>query len=485
MDVFVHNTMTNRKELFKPVKPDKVTMYTCGPTVYNYIHLGNARALVLPDIMKRFFRFLGYKVTHVQNITDVDDKIIDKANKEGVDFKQIAQRYTEAYFEDIQALGCQLPDVSPKASEHIDGMIQLVSELLEQGYAYQANGDVWFSVDSFSKYGQLSGQNLSSLQAGARVNVEDAKRNPFDFVLWKGAKPNEPYWESPWGKGRPGWHIECSVMSAQYLGQPFDIHTGGIDLIFPHHENELAQSEAGKGQPLANYWLHNGYINVNGQKMAKSTGNFLNLRDLFRRYEAPVVRLFLISKAYRSPIEFSEEIMESTQKGYLRLVQAMEELTESTPDGKRLIESDPSWEEDITNIYQETEQIRLEFLEGMADDFNTSIAVAGLFDLARLINRDLSGVKEKAPELIAHVLFVYRELLNLLGIEIKPRMSGYESKDLADSLMQLIIRLRTEARKRKDYSQADAIRDHLAELGIHLEDGPEGTRWKMNPKRVE
>ena len=379
MSLRLYNTLTRQQEAFEPLDGKTVRMYSCGPTVYDYIHLGNARAFVVPDVLKRYLKASGYDVIHVQNITDIEDKIIGRAQEEGVSFRVIVDRYAQAYFEDLEALGCQKPDHNPKASEHIDDMIALIERLIERDLAYVSGGDVFFAVHKFPNYGRLSRQSLDDLIAGARVEVGEEKRHPADFALWKAAKEGEPYWESPWGRGRPGWHIECSAMSMHYLGQPFDIHTGGADLVFPHHENEIAQSEGATGKPFARFWIHNGYINVDGEKMAKSRGNFFTLRDILKSYPAPVVRLFLLSKHYRSPIEFNQEVMESTQRGYERLTEAVAALRRRVA-GEYVTEDRPETDDEAAaEVYAFVDRQREQFHQGMDDDLNTPVALAALY----------------------------------------------------------------------------------------------------------
>jgi cysteinyl-tRNA synthetase len=482
----LYNTMSGRKEPFEPYEPGHVRMYTCGPTVYDYIHLGNARAFVVPDVIKRYLQWRGYKVTHVQNITDIEDKIIAKAAEEGVPFQVIVDRYTEAYLEDIERLGCQTPTVMPKASEHIPGIIDMIERLIERGHAYAVGANVYFAVESHSDYGALSGQSLDALVAGARVEVDEEKRHPADFALWKAAKPGEPAWDSPWGPGRPGWHIECSVMSTHYLGQPFDIHTGGADLVFPHHENEIAQSEAATGKKFVRYWVHNGYINVDGEKMAKSAGNFFTVRELFKKYSPQVVRLFLVSKHYRSPIEFNEEVMEATERGYNRLVDAAELLRELVPEEYVGELKEPVADEEASRLVQASQDAVDEFVRGMDDDINTAVALAAIYDLTRQVNaaahRAQAGASQDMLRALGHALHTLEALTGVLGLELARHAPAAEqpAMELVRGLVQLAVDLRSEARRERRFDTADAIRDRLAELGIMLEDTPQGTRWKLS-----
>ncbi|MGM0501921.1 MAG: cysteine--tRNA ligase, partial [Bacillota bacterium] len=381
MTLKVYNTLINSKEEFEAIEEGKVKMYSCGPTVYDYFHIGNARAFIVPDIIKRYLEYQGYEVLHVLNFTDIDDKMINRAEEEGVTVTELAQKFIKAYFEDTDALNIKRADVYPKATEHIDEMIDVVDDLVEQGYAYEKDGDVYFKVAEFDSYGKLSNRNLEDLQAGSRVDVNQQKENPLDFTLWKESKAGEPEWDSPWGQGRPGWHIECSAMSTKYLGEEFDIHTGGVDLTFPHHENEIAQSEARCNHEVVNYWIHNGYINIEGEKMSKSLGNFFTTRDILDKYKAEIVRFFLISKHYRSPINFSEENMKEAAKSLARLENAVDRvnhlLNQEVQDGTLTGEQ----------LFELCEMKKEEFIAAMDDDFNTSLAIAALHELATAVNK--------------------------------------------------------------------------------------------------
>lgn len=487
MALHLFNTLTGKKERFEPYSEGHVRMYTCGPTVYDYIHLGNARAFVVPDVIRRYLEWRGYRVTHVQNITDIEDKIIAKAMQESVDYKVIVERYTRAYLNDIERLGCQSPTENPKASEHIDGMIEMIETLIDKGHAYAVGANVFFAVTSLPEYGSLSGQSLDSLMAGARVGIDEGKRHPADFALWKEAKPGEPAWDSPWGAGRPGWHIECSVMSSTYLGQPFDIHTGGADLIFPHHENEIAQSEAATGEKFVRYWVHNGYINVDGEKMAKSKGNFFTLQEILKEYSAQVVRLFLVSKQYRSPIEFNDEVMAATERGFQRLWDAVTLLRNVVPS-EYVLEEIPTALEDQDGqaLLKAVEAAVAEFKRGMDDDFNTAIALAAIYDLTRQTNAAGHRAQSSEPaadllRALGYALHTISTLSGILGIDLThwEGVSAAASSKITDGLMDLVMELRNEARQEKAYDRADRIRDRLTELGIILEDGPQGTRWKL------
>lgn len=457
----IYNSMTRQKEEFTPVNPGKVNLYACGPTVYNYFHIGNARPFLFFDVVRRYFKFLGYEVTYAQNITDIDDKIIDQAIKENTSFEDIAGRYTQAFFEDLKALNINYADFNPKATEFIPEMISIISELIEKGKAYESNGDVYFSVESTPSYGKLSGKNLEDLKAGARVEANTQKKNPADFTLWKKAKPGEPKWESPWGDGRPGWHTECVVMSKKLLGETFDIHGGGVDLVFPHHENEIAQAEAISGKPLANYWMHNGFLNIEGNKMSKSLNNFFTARDIMKKYDPEVIRFFFLSKHYRSPIDFNEEIIIESKSALSRFYSSFKHI-------------------DILNISAEMidhvlcEEAVNTFKEAMNDDFNTAKAMAVLFDLTREIWNDQNSLVKKQT-----AAFVLKQLGQVLGFfsNLEERLSNNVDQ-IAEQLINLLIDYRIQAKKDKNYTLSDKIRNDLNELGIELQDTPNGTVWK-------
>ncbi|MEE0229169.1 MAG: cysteine--tRNA ligase [Peptococcaceae bacterium] len=466
----IYNTLVKKKMPFVPLEEGKVKMYVCGPTTYNYIHLGNARPIVVFDTVRRYFTYLGYDVTFVSNFTDVDDKIIKRANEEGQDPVKLAAYYIDAYFEDTKALNVMPADVHPKVSEHIPQIIDFVQGLIDKGYAYALdNGDVYYSVRKFADYGQLSGRDINDLLSGARVEVDEKKKDPLDFALWKSAKPGEPYWESPWGKGRPGWHIECSAMSAQYLGDTFDIHGGGQDLIFPHHENEIAQSCALHDAPMARYWMHNGFITINQEKMSKSKGNFFMLRDILERFDPQVVRFYLLSVQYRSPLDFDDEKIEVAGRGLERLKNASEAVA------KAMKLAGAHEDDDAAELRAKAEKAEADFRAAMNDDFNTALAIAALFELAKDINIYLKKDQfdAKTLEMAQKVL---TDLANVLGIELEASTGADD--DLADKLMDLIIAIRKDARANKDFQTADRIRDGLAEIGVILEDSKAGTTWK-------
>jgi cysteinyl-tRNA synthetase len=485
MAIRIYNTMTQQKEVFEPLNPGKVGIYSCGPTVYDYFHLGNARAFVVPDIIKRYLEYRGYQVTLVQNITDIDDKIIKRAADEGVPTDVIVDTYTEAFFEDREKLGVMKADVHPRATQHISQIIKLIEVLKKKDIAYEVDGDVYYDVSKFPSYGKLSGQNLEELEAGARVDVDAKKRNPMDFALWKKAKPGEPKWSSPWGEGRPGWHIECSAMSMTYLGDTFDIHTGGQDLIFPHHENEIAQSEAATEAPFVKYWVHNGHINVDGEKMSKSLGNFFTLREILEKYPADAIRFFLISSHYRSPINFSDVELAQAARGLERLKNTARNVMDILGNRQASGEIDQhNLDEFQLKIYEGLRDSKERFISGMDDDFNTAIAISALHDLARDMNVFMNAagfVKSTLNmSLLALALDDFVRMAEVLGIELLGTSQETQDLKLVDSLMALLLEVRDDARKRRDWETADKIRDQLKELNILVEDTPQGGRWRMS-----
>ncbi|MCR4443091.1 MAG: cysteine--tRNA ligase [Peptococcaceae bacterium] len=472
----VFNTLTGKKEAFIPLEPGKVRIYVCGPTTYNLIHLGNARPLVVFDTVRRYLEHLGYQVTYVQNFTDVDDKIIKRAREENVPPSELAERYVREYYKDSDALMVKRATVHPRVSEHMDDIIKFIEGLFQKGYAYEIDGDVYFAVTRFKEYGKLSSRTLDELMAGARVEVDERKAHPADFALWKKSRPGEPWWESPWGPGRPGWHIECSAMSHKYLGNSFDIHAGGCDLIFPHHENEIAQSEALHGVPMAKYWLHNGFITVNEEKMSKSLGNFFLLRDILDLYAPGAVRFYLLSTHYRSPLDFDDEKLETAKKGWDRLRNAYRLCREAVGDV-----SSPEKQAGLVfpgQLPKEVEAARRQFYEAMNDDFNTALAIAALFDLARTLNTAAAqGIASPGVlEVLEYGQETFVELSGVLGIRLDD--SGKHEPALVGQLVDLIIALRQEARAKKDYQTSDKIRENLKQLGIVLEDTPQGVRWR-------
>ncbi|MBQ3077016.1 MAG: cysteine--tRNA ligase [Clostridia bacterium] len=460
----LYNDLTRRKEEFVPIKEGEATIYACGPTVYNFFHIGNARPFIVFDCLRRYLTYRGYKVKFVQNFTDVDDKIIKKANEEGTTSEEVAQRYIDEYFVDAGGLGVLPADVHPKATETMPEIIEIVKTLVDKGYAYESNGDVYYRTLKFKDYGKLSHQPLDELQAGARIDVSEQKEDPLDFALWKASKPGEPAWDSPWGPGRPGWHIECSAMANKHLGQTIDIHCGGQDLIFPHHENEIAQSEAANGCTFANYWVHNGYINVDNQKMSKSLGNFFTVREVAAKYDYEVIRFFMLSAHYRSQINYSTETLDQAKAGLERLYNCKNNL---------LFLKDKAAEGALTEaeaaIVEKFAAHKESFLEAMDDDMNTADAISAIFELVRDINTGAAGSPTRA--FVEAALAIFEELCGVLGL-----CSGKE--EALDDEIETMIEQRQQARKAKDFKTADAIRDKLHEMGIVLEDTPQGVKWK-------
>ena len=455
----IYNTLTRKKDEFVTINEGEARIYACGPTVYNYIHIGNARPLCIFDVLRRYLEWRGLKVNFVQNFTDIDDKVIRRANEEGVDFSEIAERYIAEFRTDAKGLGVREATVHPRATENIDAIIAIIEKLEKKGYAYTSGGDVYFRARKFNGYGKLSHQPLDDLEAGARIDVSEIKEDPMDFCLWKGAKPGEPYWESPWGNGRPGWHIECSAMAGRYLGDTIDIHCGGQDLIFPHHENEIAQSECANGCDFSHYWMHNGYINVDNKKMSKSLNNFFTVREVAEKYGYEPIRYFLISSQYRSPINYSVEIIEQAKAALERLYTCRknaEFAIANAPDGGEI----PDFLEEKKNA----------FIEAMDDDLNTADAIGVLFTLAKEINI-LSSDAATGKQTLTAAIGLFNELADVLGLL-------YNGND--DSLsceVEELIAERTAARKARDFAKADAIRDKLNEMGIILEDTPQGVKW--------
>lgn len=461
----LYNTLTKKKEEFIPLHPGEVRMYNCGPTVYDYFHIGNARNFIVFDCLRRYFEYKGYKVTFVQNFTDIDDKMIKRANEEDTSVAVLSERYIGAYEEDAKTLGITPATHHPRATEHMDDIIAFVKELEDRGYAYAVAGDVYFDTSKFAGYGALSGQDLSQLESGARVEVDARKRSPMDFALWKSQKPGEPAWESPWGLGRPGWHIECSVMATHYLGDTIDIHSGGEDLIFPHHENEKAQSEALTGKPFARYWLHNGFLNIEKQKMSKSLGNFFTVRDIEKEFEPEAIRLFMLSAHYRNPLNFSRELMEAAKNALMRLRNfktMLDHMDEAVPD-TRPDAGESAWTQGLSKY-------RTDFEAAMEDDINTADALAAVYELVRDANTYLqSGTRTK--QTVKAVGDLFDSLSDVLGIAVR-ESGGLESE------IEELIEKRQQARAEKNWAEADRIRDDLKERGIVLEDTPQGVRWK-------
>ncbi len=461
----LYNTLTREKEDFIPLEKDKIKMYTCGPTVYNYIHVGNARPMVVFDTLRRFFTYIGYDVKYIVNFTDIDDKIINRANEENVSIDEITDKYIKAFLEDAEGLNLDEENtVHPRATEYIKHMIEFIGELIEKDAAYNVDGNVYFDISKASYYGKLSKKNIDDLISGSRVMISEEKKNPMDFALWKKAKEGEPYWDSPWGKGRPGWHIECSVMSRALLGDTIDIHAGGEDLQFPHHENEIAQSETLTGKPFANYWMHNGMLNIDNEKMSKSKGNFLLVREIKEEYDLEVLRFFLLSSHYRSPINFNREVMDQTKNSLERLYNAkknLEYLIENSHTDKMT--------EEEKSLRDEVEGFRVQFVKSMKDDLNTADGITAMFELVKFANLNLNDNSSK--EIVEMTYDLLNELGNVLGILKK-------ENELLDEDIQSLIDKRIQARKDKDYKLSDDIRDELKAKGIVLEDTQEGVKWK-------
>ncbi len=476
MALKVYNTISGRKEDFTPVKEGEVKLYVCGVTVYDHCHIGHARSAIVFDTVYRYLRSKGFGTTYVRNFTDIDDKIIKRSHAENIPWQEVGETYIRSFYEDMDALGVLRPEHEPRATEHIGDMIALVETLINKGHAYTVDGDVYFSVDSYRNYGQLSKRPLEDMIAGARVEVDEKKRNPLDFVLWKASKEGEPSWDAPFGVGRPGWHIECSAMSTLYLGNPFDIHGGGKDLVFPHHENEKAQTEAATGEKFVNYWVHNGFVNIDREKMSKSIGNTLLIKDFLKEYHPEVLRLFYLSNHYRSPVDYNGQSIDDANTALHRLYYTRERALEAQK-GKTF----------AARPYPEADEIAARFTEAMDDDFNTALALSHVFELSREINRMVDEKDESAVALIASAEAVYESLagtLGLLGDDLASLESREKTRHLARmgldvSFVEDAINDRVEARKSKDFRKADEIRDMLADKGITLLDTPKGTQWRI------
>ena len=479
MTLRVFNTLGGKKERFEPLEPGRVRMYVCGPTVYDGCHIGHARSVVVFDVIARYLKAKGFEVTYVRNFTDVDDKIIDKANQLGIDSMVVAEKYIKEFYTDMDALNVERATIEPKATEHINQIVAFVEKLIEKGFAYRINGDVYYSVEKFNEYGKLSGRKLEDMEAGARVDIDERKQNPFDFVLWKSAKPGEPAWESPWGMGRPGWHIECSAMSNEYLGETFDIHGGGKDLCFPHHENEIAQSESVSGKLFVKYWIHNGFVNINQEKMSKSLGNFLMIKDVLKIYHPETVRLFLLSNHYRSPIDFTDKALDEAKTGLDKIYAFLERIEKEIgvpPDQN--IEPGDCWHR---------------FSEAMDDDFNSARGIGILFDTVRNMNRLLDQEKNNdvSPEIKKAAQSDYADILRIgsvLGILMdspkiyfqRKQTQALEQQSMDPEVIDQMIAERNQARKAKNWAKADQIRNQLADMNIILEDRADGTIWKIS-----
>ncbi|MCE5201170.1 MAG: cysteine--tRNA ligase [Synergistaceae bacterium] len=471
MALVVYNDLTRKKEAFDTVEKGKVRFYVCGPTVYDYFHIGNARPFVLFDVFRRYLESCGYEVKYVQNFTDIDDKMIKRANEMGITVSELAEKFIAAYYEDADALGIKRATVNPRATHEIDEIIKIVGILVEKGHAYEVDGDVYFDVESFPDYGKLSKQSVDELQSGARIEVDERKKNPLDFALWKACKPGEPFWESPWGRGRPGWHIECSAMSTKYLGDTIDIHGGGSDLIFPHHENEIAQSECAFGCQFVKYWLHNAYLMIDREKMSKSLGNFKTVRDIRKMFNPLVLRYFLISAHYRSPINFSKEGLDQAQS-------ALERLSNSCSDLKFALANRKHGEKD-EELTAAVKKASDGFKEAMDDDFNTAGALGSVFDAVRAVNVHLTEHDDADMSGLRAALGFLNMADNILGF-----FPAEEKNSMEESEIEVLILERNEARKAKNFARSDEIRDQLASRGIIIEDTPQGTRWKKQLQSV-
>ncbi|MGL4763143.1 MAG: cysteine--tRNA ligase [Sarcina sp.] len=461
----VYNTLTNKKEEFKTIIPGEVNMYVCGPTVYNFFHIGNGRTFIVFDTIRRYFEYRGYKVNFVQNFTDIDDKMINKANEEGCTVKELGDKYIKEYYQDADGLNIERATTNPRATEFIVEIVDFIKGLVDKGYAYAVDGDVYFKTKSFKGYGKLSGQDIDQLQSGARINIDERKQDPLDFALWKSKKEGEPAWESPWGEGRPGWHIECSCMAKKLLGETIDIHAGGSDLAFPHHENEVAQSEALTGKPFANYWLHSAFVNVNNQKMSKSLNNFKTARETLSEYNADIIRFLMLSAHYRQQLNFSADLLESAKASVERLYNGVSKLESIIDDSKK------EAMDDTEKAYlQGLDKYRQKYIQKMDDDFNTADAITAIFDLVKDINTNMSV--ESSKELAEAALLIVRELGAPLGILQE------STKVSLDDEIDALVQERQEARKNRDFARSDEIRDELKARGIVLEDTPQGVKWK-------
>lgn len=480
-----YNTMSNKIEEFETIEKGKVKMYVCGPTVYNYIHLGNARPIIVFDTLARYFKYRGYDVTYIQNFTDVDDKIIKRANEEGISVKEVTEKYIKGFFEDIEPLNISDDIVRPKVTENMPEIIEIIKKLIDEGFAYEKDGNVFFEVKKFEEYGNLSNQKIDELEIGARVDIMEEKNNPLDFSLWKRKKEGEPYWESPWGQGRPGWHIECSAMAKKYLGDTFDIHGGGQDLVFPHHENEIAQSRCAYHGNFANYWLHNGFIQVNGDKMSKSLGNFFLLREILGKFPGNVVRLFILGTHYRKPINFSMDNMEDSRKTLKNIITSMNNFSEiigkfSDKGSYEGEVSDNIVNNSINEFKEKVNELDKKFMEAMDEDMNTPQALAVIFDQIKETKKFSVNVSsgEEAEALNYSYNSLGKKLKEVLGIELvlEEENKNFKNNDkLTGNLIELLIKLRADARKEKNFKLSDEIRDNLKELGIEIQDNKDGT----------
>ncbi|MFZ3209829.1 MAG: cysteine--tRNA ligase [Geobacteraceae bacterium] len=484
----IYNTLSGGKDEFVPLTPGKVGMYVCGVTVYDHCHIGHARANVVFDVIYRYLMACGYEVTYVRNYTDIDDKIINRANREGISCQDISERFIAEFDHDMAQLRIAIPTCRPKATEHIGEIVRLIENLIRKGCAYQSEGDVYFSVERFDPYLKLSKRNLDEMQAGARIEVGQRKRHPMDFALWKASKPGEPFWESPWGMGRPGWHVECSAMSMKYLGESFDIHGGGKDLIFPHHENEIAQSEASTGKPFVKYWLHNGFVNINAEKMSKSLGNFFTIKEVLEKYDSEVLRFFLLSAHYRSPLDFSDQSMTEAEAGLERIYKSLAGIDELMAEASPT-EAPAETSETLQELAEKTGSFRQRFREAMDDDFNTALALGNVFDLVRSANRLLAdkSANSAACALLGEVKAIFAEIGGILGIFTSEpsaylsRIRGRKAEGLQIMVEEIerLIEERAAARKAREFKRSDDIRNFLLDRNVMLFDGPQGTTWKV------
>ncbi|MDV3103432.1 cysteine--tRNA ligase [Thermococcus waiotapuensis] len=472
MAIKIYNTQTRQKEEFRPLREGEVRMYVCGPTVYDYTHIGHARTYIAFDVVRRYLEHKGYTVLMVMNFTDIDDKIIKRANETGEDPKELAEKFLRYFLEDMAALKVKPADIYPRVTEHVADIIEFIRKLQEKGYAYEGSDGVYFEVRRFKDYGKLSGIKVEDLVKGARVEPGEGKKNPEDFALWKKAKPGEPKWSSPWGEGRPGWHIECSTMSTKYLGESFDIHGGGSDLIFPHHENEIAQTEACTGHEWVRYWMHTGFLMVNGEKMSKSLGNFITIREALKRYDPEVIRLFVLQKHYRSPLDYTEEGMEHAKNNLERLYNTLENIRVAMERA----ETSFRWEKHEFEAYEAIREARKKFYEAMDDDFNTAEALKAVFEASNAVNRYLTRVETPKESILRKAWEFFKVVGEVFGIfedYFKEQKAGEE-----EELIKLLVEVRAQLRKEKNFALADKIRTQLRELGIQLEDTPGGTVWK-------
>ena len=492
MTLRIYNTLTREKEVFEPIEPGKVRMYVCGPTVYDRAHVGHAMSALVFDIARRYLEYSGYEVRYIMNFTDVDDKIINRANKLGKDPYQLAEQYIQDFKKNLADLNIKPATLNPRATEEMPFILEMIARLVEQDAAYGVDGDVYYRVEHDKDYGKLSGRKLETMNAGARIQVDDRKEHPMDFALWKSAKPGEPAWDSPWGKGRPGWHIECSAMNMAHLGEQIDIHGGGNDLIFPHHENEIAQSEGASGKPFARYWLHNGFVNVNQEKMSKSLGNFFTIRDILKKYDPEVVRFFILTAHYRSPIDFSDQNLEEAKAGLSRFYEALKaagEILDSRPVPGQL--TCPAIKDEERGVYDRIEALEDRFTEAMNDDFNTALAIGHLFEAVRGMNRLISENRfDECPLSLVVLRDARSKLLKLGGVLgifasapsdwlARSQAEGLEATGLAPEAIEQLIVERRQARQERNFARADAIRDELAAKGIELLDSKDGTSWKV------